>query len=516
MMILKRVAAVVTITMLCGVHAHAVDPPRRLPVIPNQNPKELSYSYAVVTPKAHERTANVFRRNLNKMVFASELALYDARSLELLPDVVFLINDGSQEADSLALKARSNGADVFNCLTTNPDAEVAYHWFKNHYYSGLRPQYSTIFTAGDKGYHSFRIPSVTTTKDGTIVAISEARAFHRDQAENDIVSRRSMDGGFTWDEMTVVAEDGKNSLNNPTLIYLEKENRIVLTYQSYPQSMVEGMAKTQDDVYMRCYIIQSDDNGTTWSTPREITDELCPEGIQQFCTGPGVGIELTTGEHAGRLIIPCNAVMPHWFNYLVYSDDRGQSWKVLSGNSAYGTNESQVVEIDHNKLLVCARSHRNVRDTSFLAPKGWNPWAFDKVTRHRALLPVTIGDSTSQWATTQIIEDIPDPMCQGSIIRLGDVGSKDMILLVSNPASNYTWLEERLYERTPPMRVNGSVAYSDDGGKTWIKPKRIYGDRFTEYQYSVLTSLGSGKIGCIFEANADIKFAVFDTKWLTQ
>ncbi|MEG0162493.1 MAG: hypothetical protein RR652_01020 [Mucinivorans sp.] len=45
--------------------------------------------------------------------------------------------------------------------------------------------------------------------------------------------------------------------------------------------------------------------------------------------------------------------------------------------------------------------------------------------------------------------------------------------------------------------------------------KRIYGDRFTESQYSVLVDLGEGKVGCIFEANENIKFAVFDLCWLT-
>ena len=48
-----------------------------------------------------------------------------------------------------------------------------------------------VFINGQDGYAAFRIPSLITTKRGTLLAFAEGRASLRDHAENDIVHKRS-------------------------------------------------------------------------------------------------------------------------------------------------------------------------------------------------------------------------------------------------------------------------------------------------------------------------------------
>ena len=50
-------------------------------------------------------------------------------------------------------------------------------------------------------------------------------------------------------------------------------------------------------------------------------------------------------------------------------------------------------------------------------------------------------------------------------------------------------------------------------GKTYVG-RRIYGDRLTGFQYSVMTKMPENKIGIIFECYPEIKFAVVDLDWL--
>ena len=49
------------------------------------------------------------------------------------------------------------------------------------------------------GYHNYRIPSLLATQKGTLLAVMEGREdMNFDHAKNDLVLKRSTDGGATW------------------------------------------------------------------------------------------------------------------------------------------------------------------------------------------------------------------------------------------------------------------------------------------------------------------------------
>ena len=66
------------------------------------------------------------------------------------------------------------------------------------------------------------------------------------------------------------------------------------------------------------------------------------------------------------------------------------------------------------------------------------------------------------------------------------------------------------------MRINGVARISYDEAKNFDYSKRIHGNRYSDFFYSVLTDLGNGQLGCIFETMDGLKFATFDTEWLTS
>ena len=55
-----------------------------------------------------------------------------------------------------------------------------------------------LFTAGQRGYVMYRIPGVCVSKRGTILVYCEGRQGSGDWAQQDILLRRSTDGGKTW------------------------------------------------------------------------------------------------------------------------------------------------------------------------------------------------------------------------------------------------------------------------------------------------------------------------------
>lgn len=390
------------------------------------------------------------------------------------------------------------------------------------YTEGMRPQYSTVFTCGEDGYVSYRIPSVTTLPNGRILAFTETRnRFNTDCEENDIVVKYSDDQGKSWSKLIVAASAGEASLNNPTVVYVEENNEVIVLFQYYPPKMTEGISKTgtEGNDITRIMLIRSKDNGETWSEIEDLTKQIKLLDVSSQASGPGLAIRVVSGKHKGRILVPFNAVGggKGWYNYLVYSDDAGKTWGFISGNSQYGTNESQVVELGNDEFMINARCHRFEGDGD-KAPEGWNPWNFEKVTRGRGVIRVDIDGNKGDWEDTEVRLDMPDPLCQGAIYRYSGLKDNEKsILLFVNPASNLTDSKtKRTYATTPPIRINGSMAISYDEGETWDIRKRIYGNRFTEYQYSVPTRLPGNKIGVIFEANENIKFAVFDMDWISS
>lgn len=392
-------------------------------------------------------------------------------------------------------------------------------FIQQKYFSGEKPVYSTVFTPGENGYKSFRIPSVLTLPSGRILAIIEARGEGKtDCAENDIVLKYSDNEGKSWSDMILIAASGKASLNNPTSLYIKENNRILIIFQEYPPKMNEALTDAgYKGNITRTYITYSEDDGLTWSEKRDITKQVKQPMATGYASGPGTAIRVTTGPDKGRILVPLNVSggSDGWFNYLISSDDLGENWKIVEGKSEYGTNESQIVQISETEFLINARCHR-YPGNEIKSPTEWNPWNFSKVTRCRGCIPVQIKGEKAVWGKTQLRYDLPDPLCQGAIYRYSGLQNDISRLIFVNAANNISLPKGREYRKTPPARINGTIRISYDEGKTWKYSKRFYGNRFTNFMYSVPTRLKSNKIGVLFEAGGDILFSKFDLTWLAE
>lgn len=357
------------------------------------------------------------------------------------------------------------------------------------------PEFGDVFVAGLEGYSSIRIPSVAATQRGTVLAFAEGRAKHADQAQNDIILKRSEDGGKSWGKLQVIAEDGAHSLNNPTVVVERGSGRVFLMYQRIPGHLHERSAGIEPgyegtNVY-RNLVIWSDDEGRSWSPPLDVTRSTKrPSGATTVASGPGVGIQLTRGPHRGRLIVPFNeGPFWQWNNFAVYSDDRGATWHW--GQNVPGAfltdeklgrrsqvNEVQMVELSDGSVRMNSRSFAGakLRKTS--------------VSR----------DGGVSWSNVADVPELRDPSCNASIFRYSfdDAAGRGRILF-SGPDSE--------------KRENGTVYLSLDDGASWPFKRVLWPGSFA---YSVLTKLPDGRVGCLFETDGAnrLVFARFSIDWI--
>jgi sialidase-1 len=269
-------------------------------------------------------------------------------------------------------------------------------------------------------------------------------------------------------------------------------------YQSIPAALPEHSKEIAtgyegENIY-RTFVLKSDDDGVTWSVPVDVTrGTKHPEGATTVAAGPGIGIQLTRGAHAGRIAMPFNeGPFWKWQNYAAYSDDRGVTWHcgqnapgALIADPKFGErsqlNEVQMVELSDGSVRLNSRQ-----------------FAGEKVRK-----TAVSQDGGETWSPVQDVPELHDPSCMASIYRYSfdDGPAHKGRILYSGPAGM--------------KRELGVVHLSFDDGATWPVQRQLWSRGFA---YSVLTKLADGMIGCLFEIDGTsrIVFARFPIEWVME
>ncbi len=358
-----------------------------------------------------------------------------------------------------------------------------------------------LFISGEDGYNTYRIPALIITNTGSVIAFCEGRRSGAgDAGDIDVVAKRSTDGGLTWSVLKTVFDDDKNTCGNPCPVVDQTTGTIWLLLTHNAGTVSEGaMVKKTGADTRTVWVCNSTDDGQTWSQPINITESVKDPRWGWYATGPGIGIQLQHGPQAGRLLIPTNmsydaekGALHGAFNYgalAIFSDDNGKTWHKSQNSIGPGANESQLVELSDGRVILNTRmqTHRS--------------------TGGRGISTSTDGGVT--WAPLQEDTQLPDPICQGSVIRFdqSDPNGAER-LLFSNPGQPL--------KTKSGIRANMTVRLSQDGGKTWPIMRSLSPDKAA---YSCLGVLADKTILCLYEAgekkyHESIRLARFSLSWV--
>lgn len=332
---------------------------------------------------------------------------------------------------------------------------------------------SVPFAGGTEGYHTYRVPALVRTAAGTLLAFAEARAGRGDSGHIETVVKRSSDGGATWSPLRVVAGAAPDTWGNPAPVVLPGGRILLLT-------CTNAGALTEDEIVCgradaertrRVFVQHSDDDGGSWSTPREITGEVKRSDWRWYATGPGPGA--VTG--AGRVLVPANhstapaagstdtgAEPHHYGGHGICSDDGGATWAVgfvSPGDGDVNPNESAVAVLPDGRLYLNCRNEQG-RAPGTRADAYSSDGGLTLVTPYRPQPTITT------------------PVVQGALLALPDDR-----LLYAGPAH-------------PARRVGMAVRVSTDAGATWGKPQQV-DERSAAY--SALALVDPGTVGLLYE-----------------
>ncbi|HEV6512193.1 TPA: exo-alpha-sialidase [Streptococcus pneumoniae] len=228
----------------------------------------------------------------------------------------------------------------------------------------------------------------------------------------------------------------------------------------------------------------SDDDGKTWSAPRDITPGLRKDWMKFLGTGPGTGIVLRNGPHKGRILIPVYTTnnVSHLngsqSSRVIFSDDHGKTW-----HAGEAVNDNR--QVDGQKIHSSTMNNERAQNTESTVVQLNNG---DVKLFMRGLTGdlqvATSKDGGVTWEKDiKRYPQVKDVYVQMSAIHTMHEGKEYIIL--SNAGG--------------PKRENGMVHLArveENGELTWLKHNPI---QKGEFAYNSLQELGNGEYGILYE-----------------
>ena len=341
-----------------------------------------------------------------------------------------------------------------------------------------------------------RIPGLTRTRRGTLIAVFDNRYRHNGDlpADIDCAVRRSTDGGQTWSPVItcIAARDISgigHGVGDPTILLDKRKNRIWVAGLAAPKTghpiWKSEIGSASPDNCGQLILAHSDDEGETWSKPINITESVKRLGDSDtkkwalLFQGPGNGICMRDG----TLVFPAQiwghqGKGSHW-GVLVYSKDNGKTW-TSSKAMEFGGSESQVAELSDGSLMLnCREGIRGLRQVGVTKDMG-ETWE-----KHGSV-STEEGRLTNTFCQACLIS-VFNKKTRRSKGRLPYDFGEDKhkhLLFFSNPTKN--------------RRRYMTLKYSKDDGNTWNKG--LLYDQRNGMGYSAIYPIDKEYLGVFYES----------------
>ena len=414
--------------------------------------------------------------------------------------------------------------------------EVSSMTYRGYTYNGFTDNDGVLtasYTANDertlfytpRDGHPYRIPAIATAPNGDIFAICDYRPCGNDigYGEVDLVCRVSSDNGVTWTEERTIADglghinDGiwKMGFGDPAIVADRESNKVLVmsvcgNRTCWDGNYGDGGENENPNRISRLYITY-DETKKEWvyDEPEEVTYDIYPlfdnknggeAHVASMFIGAGKICQSRVVKKGDYYRLYCSvwavtkSIRTH-HNYVIYSDDFGQTWNVLGElgkdanpnqpGPAFGGNEPKCEELPDGTVVLSSRKGGG---------RYFNLFTFDDDTY-----------TTGSWGTCASSNDIAGGLSFGGNSTNGEIykvkairsdGKICDIMLQSVPTGSGR-SDVAIFYKEMEYNEDGTNKYTPQTFATgWTKGIHV---STKESCYSTMILQADGRIGFFFE-----------------
>ena len=377
--------------------------------------------------------------------------------------------------------------------------------------------------------HPYRIPAIATAPNGDIFAICDYRPCGNDigYGEVDLVCRVSSDNGVTWTEERTIADGkGPNIVNgdttkiwqvgygDPAIVADCESNKVLVMSVCGNRTCWDGNygdPNPNPNRVSRLYITYNEDTKEwEYGEPEEVTYSIYPlfdnkNGGEAYAASLFIGAGKICQSRVVKIgdyyrlycavWVVTKSIRTH-HNYVLYSDDFGQTWNVLGGvgndsnpnqpGPAFGGNEPKCEELPDGTVVLSSRKSYG---------RYFNLFTFDDDTY-----------TTGSWGTVVASHDVTGGISFGAnstngeiykipVIRNSDDEKCDLMLQSIPTGGGRT--DVAIYYKEMEYNTDGTNKYTPETfAQDWTKGKHVSTKGSC---YSTMILQADGRLAFFFE-----------------
>ena len=356
------------------------------------------------------------------------------------------------------------------------------------------------YSLDEKTNKPYRIPALAQTFEGTLLAVSDHRPCWADIGfgEVDLKIRTSKDYK-NWSEERFIA-DGFGGEENvfecgfgDVAIVADRESDEVLIMCVAGRQAFPSATKEKHNFMAR---IRSKDGGKTWSKPEDVTSmfmnvegkykPILPNVYSMFfASGRIVQSKIFKAKDSKYYRLYASLLTNSesgYDNYVVYSDDFGESWSLLGGICVDGGDEAKVEELNDGTIVVSSRKQYG---------RYFNVFTFTDVETAKG-----------SWAKQVVSNEISGGIsvgassCNGELLKVRVINNQTNkecdLLLQSLPTGDNRKDVTIFFKELVDNKKYTPTTLAED----WSKGIQV-SDRLSAYSTMILQS--DNKVGILFE-----------------